>query len=150
MEGFYLGFGVFSSVFFIIGAVFLFYGMNHSRSSKNWKITSGVIVKKEKITSPTLSKLFQGSNFLQNAPDRYPTVEYEVNGQTYTYTSKISQEPGLPPGKKVEVLYDPNKPDKALINTFVQRGGFFKLIGTLFFTIGSISYVILFIVFFSQ
>ncbi len=148
MEGFYLSFGVMSLVFFVIGSVFLVYGIRRARTIRCWEKTTGVIVKKEKILNSALKNLFQ--DFAQNIPDRYPTVKYTVNGNTYTNTSKISQHPGMKPGKEVEVKYNPDHPEQAVINTFVQRGSFFTLIGAIFFTIACILFIVLFIVYHSQ
>jgi hypothetical protein len=51
-----------------------------------------------------------------------PTVEYAVNGERYTYKSKFSTSPpAYSVGDKVKMLYHPNNPQLAQINTFHDR-----------------------------
>lgn len=58
-----------------------------------------------------------------------PVVQYEVDEQLYEVESKLSQNPPLRVGKRVRVYYNPDNPEEMLIDTFIQRGGLFLLIG---------------------
>lgn len=148
MEGLYLGLGTIGLAFFVLGGIFLIYGLRRTRPIRNWEKTSGTIIQKEENLVITLGKILRNESFSQDIPDRYPTVEYEVNGQTYTNTSKISQQPGLKPGRIVEVLYNSNHPEQAVINTFVQRGSLFTLLGSIFLTLACIFLTMILIVYF--
>lgn len=51
-----------------------------------------------------------------------PVVEFEVNGQTYTFESEnASYPPAYEVGESVQVLYDPNDPNTAQINKYSER-----------------------------
>lgn len=69
-----------------------------------------------------------------------PIVKYEANGTFYETQSSLGQRPHLPGGKKVKVFYNPDNPEEMIIDTFMQRGSFFFLVGSffLFFSIASI------------
>ena len=54
--------------------------------------------------------------------DDSPVVEYEVNGQPFSLQSSISSSPpAYFVGEKVNVLYRPNNPASAQINSFTDR-----------------------------
>ena len=135
--------GLFAAIFTFIGVIFLSIGYRYSSQRKGWKAIKGVIVKNENEVqvSNTLAK-----NAIQT-PDHHPTVQYTVNGKIFRSTSEIHQNPSLPIGKKVDVLYNPEDPAEALIDTFIQRGTFFVLIGALFLVIGLISALVFFMLF---
>lgn len=101
----------------ILATIFLSIGLVRRRQMKRSHVTEGVIIKK--------------GRFFSHMPDRAPTVKYEVNGQIYEFTSKIQQEPGIKPGTEVDVYYLPENPEKAIINTFAQRGTVFTVIGSI-------------------
>lgn len=51
-----------------------------------------------------------------------PVVEYDVNGKRFTYQSSLSSSPpAYSVGDKVTVLYRPDDPARAQINSFLQR-----------------------------
>lgn len=51
-----------------------------------------------------------------------PIVEFEVGGQTFSFQSSISSSPpAYFVGEKVDVLYRPNNPRSAQINSFTDR-----------------------------
>lgn len=125
--------------FFILGIVFLLIGLFRSRKAKKYARTSGVIIKgakKKLLKLPFLSeKLIDTLYDKQIVTETNPTVSYKVDGKTYTSRSTLSQEPPLRIGKKVDVLYNPENPEEALIDTFIQRGSIFTLIGSIFLII---------------
>ena len=51
-----------------------------------------------------------------------PVVEFEVNGQAYSFDGDTaSYPPEYEVGERVEVLYDPNDPNTAQINKYSER-----------------------------
>lgn len=136
MEALYITGGAFGAVFTILGVVFFTFGVLRTRPLKNWEATTGIIIKKELNININLGKLLGDKSFIEKTPDYYPTFQYVVGGKTYESTSKVHQEPGFSPGKEVEVLYDPAAPQNAVINSFVQKGTLFTLLGGIFLSIG--------------
>lgn len=127
----------------MLGITFFFIGFFRSRKANYYERATGVIVRGKKNSlleytnfSELVDKLYEG----RTIPDRYPTVAYEVEGKIYTYKSAMSQSPGLRIGTKVDVLYDPYQPEKALIDTFVQRGSLFTLLGSIFLIVALIGF----------
>ena len=136
METIYMVGGILTLTFLMLGSVFLFLGLSRSRRTKKWNRTSGIVIKKEKNIHITLGKIFNKESLLSNGPDASPTFQYQVNGNEYEKTSSIQQKPGFNPGTIVDVLYDPNDPKQAIIDSFVQRGSIFTLLGWIFISIG--------------
>ena len=95
------------SLFFIIGFIILLSGIRRYQKSKKFIRTEGIILVKKGF------RLDHGK----------PNVRYQVGDYTYTYTSPIGQNVAMKHGKKVHVLYHPNDPAQAIIDTFIQRGG---------------------------
>ncbi len=130
-------FSIIALTFLIIGTVFFLIGFFRSRPIKYYDRTKGVIIKKERHYIINLYKLIHNEPAREYyTPDARPTVVYEVEGEQYTFTSSMSQQPGMKIGKEVNVFYDRYQPNKAIIDTFVQRGTLFTLIGTIFLTLG--------------
>ena len=51
-----------------------------------------------------------------------PVIEFQVNGQTYTFDGgNASNPPAYRVGETVPVIYDPNDPDTAQINKWSER-----------------------------
>jgi hypothetical protein len=51
-----------------------------------------------------------------------PIVEYTVNGKTYSFEGDNSSNPPVyEKGQKVEIIYDPQDPETAQINSFYER-----------------------------
>lgn len=94
-------------ILLFIGILILLSGIMRYRKSRTFLRTEGVILVKKGF------RLDYGK----------PNVRYRVNDYTYTYTSTIGQKLPLRHGKKVDVLYHPEDPAQAIIDTFVQRGG---------------------------
>lgn len=61
-----------------------------------------------------------------------PIVRYEVEGIQYEVQSTLAQKPPLQAGKKVQVYYEPKNPENMVIDTFMQRGSFYILMGFIF------------------
>src|SRR5690625_3491379 len=129
-----LGIGL---IFIFMGTVFFIIGWRTSRLIHVWRATKGVVI-------PTMNEgnfVFSDDGAL---PEDFPTVEYTVEGVTYQFTSRVSQKPRMPIGKEVEVLYNPEDHSQVIINTFVQNGTLFKLLGIIFESVGFILVVISF------
>ncbi len=123
--------------FVTIGTVFFLIGFFRSRPIKYYDQTKGVIIKKERHYVINLRKLIHNEPAREYyTPDVRPTVLYEIDGEQYTFTSSLSQQPGMEIGKEVNIFYDRYEPNKAIIDTFVQRGTLFKLVGTVFLLLG--------------
>lgn len=142
-----------TSPLFLFGGVFFCIGIYRAKKAKNYQRTNGVIIqgaKKKLLKLPFLSeKLIDKLYERQIVSEPQPTVSYEVEGQTYTYKSSISQQPALRIGREVDVLYNPEQPNQAIIDTFAQRGSVFTLVGTILLIIpliilGVATYIIVF------
>src|SRR5699024_3720217 len=145
--------GLIYSPLFILWLVFFLIVVLRSRIAKYYERSTLVIVAGEKKRLKKL--LFMSDKTVDtlkkkrivSAPN--PAVSEEVGSQTYTYRSSISQKPAIPIGKEVNVLYNPRNPEGAIIDTFVQRGSIFTLVGCILFMVMLIallisSYVLLF------
>lgn len=86
-------------------------------TTKNWTETQGVVTHRDGSTRPGM-------------PHYYPTFMYQdATGRWHRKTSGLgaSLQPG--PGRAVPVLYDPDAPEKAVMNTFTQSGRIGYVIG---------------------
>jgi|GEM_PF-1471627 len=116
-------------VFGLLGTVFTLIGWFMKRRTRDWDTTQGVIVKR-------------GALFA-SLPDKYPTFQYVVDGQTYEHTSSVSQTPGFRPGSVVTVKYDPYQPERAAIDSIAQSGLIFLIIGLCMLGIAAVLLVVL-------
>lgn len=132
MEG-YILFFIPGLLFSILSIAFLSFGLVRKQRIIHFHPTEGEVIKK--------------GTFFEHTPDYFPTVRYEVDGKVYEYQSRVSQRPGFKPGTKIGVLYHPERPEKAVINTFVQRGSAFTLIGVIIGIMALIAIVIPIIMF---
>lgn len=129
-----LGFIIPGGVLTLLGSVFLAIGLVRKLPTRQWHETIGQVIKK--------GKLFPGM------PDNSPTFRYMAqDGNTYERTSLITQRPGIVPGKNVPVLYNPDNPERAVINTFAQNGTAFIVIGGVLLGIGLIFLVVFTVLF---
>lgn len=150
MELFYLFLGIPGVVFLFMGIIFLLVTRNTVRPEKHWLTTTGTIVQKEKNYHLSLGKIFNREGFVSRQPDSVPTFQYEIDGTEYETTSKVQQTPGFKIGSTVEVLYNPEDPQQAVINSFLQKGSIFNMIGKILTSLGVIHLLIaLFIFIFS-
>lgn len=67
-----------------------------------------------------------------------PTVRYTVDGKEFRSTSSLGQNYVPRNGRKVGLFYNPNKPEQVIIDSFIQRGDFFLLLGLFFLIIALI------------
>lgn len=134
MVAFAIVFAFLGGFFLLFGGIFAAAGLFRDRHSKTWLNIQGTIVKKGKL-------------FL-NVPDRYPSFKYEVNGKVYEKTSSIYQTPGFKDGSIITILYNPDNPHQAIIDSFVQRGTVFKVLGYVFIGVGIFFLTISVIIFF--
>lgn len=134
MEVFSIVFAFLGGFFLLFGGIFVAVGLFRDRHSKTWPSIQGTIVKKGKL-------------FL-NVPDRYPSFKYEVNGKVYEKTSSIRQTPGFKDESIITILYNPDNPHQAIIDSFAQRGTVFKVLGYVFIGVGIFFLTISAIIFF--
>lgn len=77
-----------------------------SRKRKNYNEATGVIVKFRVGTSPAASEIGE---------KRFsPIVSYTVNGQNYEFVGNYCST-GMKAGQKIDLLYNPEEPSKAII-----------------------------------
>lgn len=130
--------GIPGLIFSCMGIVFLLVSRTIVRPKKDWLTVTGTIIQKEKNYTISLGKIMNREGFAASAPDRAPTFHYEVNGIEYETTSKVQQSPGFQIGATVEILYNPEDPQQAVINSFLQKGTLFNIIGKIIFSFGLI------------
>ena len=95
----------FPRVFRMMGATFAIVGIGFGCYS----IVFGIGAKE---VQGTVTEILDGS----------PVVEYEVNGKAFSFQSSLSSTPPMySTGDKVSVLYRPNNPGWAQINSFTDR-----------------------------
>jgi len=136
MEALYLLLGIPGLIFSFMGLVFLLVSRTTVRPDREWLTTTGTIIQKEKNYSISLNNIINKKEVLSSAPDRAPTFHYEINGVEYETTSKVQQTPGFQIGSTVEILYNPDDPEQAVINSFIQKGTLFNIIGKALFFLG--------------
>src|SRR5699024_473402 len=110
-------------IIFIIGFFILLSGIMRYQKSRNFIRTEGTVLVKKGF----------------RLDYRNPNVRYHVGDYTYTYTSQIKQNIAMRHGKKVHVLYHPNDPTHAMIDTFIQRGGSRIISGSFLITFSILS-----------
>jgi len=114
----------------LIPAFILFLmGILKRSKRKNWKKTDAISIKDSSL----------GFSFPK------PIVEYDVDGVTYREQSNVGQRFHIRPGKKVQVFYNPERPNEMIIDTFIQRGSVYFLIGGVFLFFSFTSTILYFI-----
>lgn len=102
-----------------IGLVFLAIGVLRRRMTLGWIRTTGVVVDKRTGRADG------------GMPAIYPTFQWQdESGQVHQRTSMVRQSLGPAPGKRVPIRYDPAEPSRGMVDTFVQSGAIFMVIGT--------------------
>lgn len=147
MNNLYFLLGIPAIIFSMMGLMFLLVIRIAVRPSKEWLTTTGTIIQKEKNYSISLGKIINSEGFLSNQPDSAPTFRYEVNGIEYETTSKVRQTPGFKIDSTVDILYNPDDPQQAIINTIVQKGTIFNIIGKVLLSLGVILLLIALLIF---
>lgn len=105
-----------------MGLAFALIGVLRKSKARQWLSTGGVIIKK--------------GGLGKDVPDRCPTVQYLVNGVQYEHTSSVRLPPDFKPATPVSVRYDPEQPERAIIDTIAQNGTMFARIGYIFLATG--------------
>jgi hypothetical protein len=73
-------------------------------------------------TTGIVTQLEEGSDSDGNCCVYSPVIEFEANGQTYSFESdNASYPPAYEVGEEVSVLYDPADPNTAQINKWTER-----------------------------
>lgn len=137
METLYFLLGIPGLIFSFMGLVFLLVNRTTVRPDREWLTATGTIIQKEKNYSISLNNIINNKEILSSAPDRAPTFHYKVNGAEYETTSRVQQTPGFQIGSTVEILYNPDDPAQAVINSFIQKGTLFNIIGKFLFFLGA-------------
>ncbi len=113
-----------------LGGVFLLIGYLRVRMTRGWTRTAGVVV--DRRTGARSGGM----------PARYPTFQWQDQaGQVHQRTSSVYSSLGPSPGKQVPILFDPEKPSRAIIDSFVQSGRIFFLIGAIIVVLGIVASV---------
>ena len=109
----------------LLGGVFLAIGLLRVRMTRTWQRTEGIVVDKRTGRADG------------GMPALYPTVQWQgPDGRVHQQTSSVRQSLGPPPGRRVPLLVDPARPDRAVIDSFVQSGRIFTVIGTVLAAVG--------------
>ncbi|MCR4513535.1 DUF3592 domain-containing protein [Aeromicrobium sp. 50.2.37] len=102
----------------VLGVVFLTIGLVRQRMTRGWIRTTGVVVDRRS------GRADRGMTSI------YPTFQWQdEHGQVHQHTSSVKQSLGPSPGTAVPVRYDPQRPSRGTIDTFVQGGRIFVYIG---------------------
>lgn len=96
--------------------ILILMGILKRSKRKNWKKTDAISIENRSV----------GLGYPK------PIVEYEVDGVIYREQSNVGQQFHIRPGKKVQVFYNPERPNEMIIDTFIQRGSIYFLIGGVF------------------
>ena len=95
----------FPRIFRIMGAMFALVGIGFACYSVAFAIGTNEV-------QGTITNMVHGS----------PVVDYQVNGQQFSFQSSMSSDPpAYFVGEKVTVIYRPNNPASAQINSFTER-----------------------------
>lgn len=102
-----------------LGLVFMAIGVLRRRMMRGWVRTTGVVVDKRTGRADG------------GMPSLYPTFQWQdQDGQVHQRTSMVRQSLGPAPGKQVPIRYDPAEPSRAAVDSFVQNGTIFTVIGS--------------------
>jgi len=102
----------------LLGLVFITIGWLRGRMVRGWTSTTGMIVNRDGSTT--------------GLPALYPTFQWrDQHGEDHRHTSIVRATLGPKPGKLVQVLYDPDDPSRGIINSAVQSGRIFLVLGSI-------------------
>lgn len=111
-----------------LGGVFLLLGYLRVRMTRGWTQATGVVV--DRATGARSGGM----------PALYPTFQWQDQaGQVHQRTSSVRASLGPSPGKQVPVLFDPEEPSRAIIDSYVQSGRIFFLIGAIVVVLGIVA-----------
>ena len=118
----------------LLGLVFLGLGWLRGRMISGWTRTDGIVVTRQGDVT--------GSRAI------YPTFRWlDQHGEEHQRTSSVRASLGPAPGQQVRVLFDPETPSRAVIDSTVQTGKIFVIIGALILAIAVIAPVMFLIAF---
>lgn len=111
--------------FLLLGMIFVAIGTTRVRRARHWVSTTGQVINR------------RGDPLAGTFPARHPTFRWrDASGAEYRHTSSVYSSFGPRPGKLVPVKYDPQSPSRAVIDTFVQSGRIFTVIGIVIPVVG--------------
>lgn len=109
-----------------LAALFIAIGWARSAMIRSWRETTGIVVDGR-----------TGSTVSQGLPDRHPTFRWhDQHGEQHQRTSMMYASLGPTPGTPVPVLYDPERPWRGVINSFVQTGRLLLVTGIVLAVLG--------------
>ncbi len=127
-------------VVLLIGLSFSIIGYLQRNHFSTYTKATAIVVKREKTYQISISNMVNGKSIQvekETDPDEYATFQFDVNNKQYEVRSRMKITPGYTPGSEVSILYDPDNPNKAVINHIFYKGIFFLLPG-IFTTIISV------------
>lgn len=108
-----------------LGIVFLAIGLLRRRMMRGWIRTTGIVVDRR------TGRADGGVRAI------YPTFQWQDKfGRMHQRTSIVRQSLAPAPGKHVPVRFDPAEPSRGVLDTFVQNGSIFTVIGSGLVAIG--------------
>ena len=128
----------------LIGAMFLVYGVMSGVSS--WAFASRAIRTQGTVVRHDNRNIRRGSQRTSNTDCR-AVVSYQVGGKSYDVFGPIQAQPNVqawpkvsPIGSQVTVLYDPDRPEEAVVESFGEQWGrtlLYSGLGLTFLLLGS-------------
>lgn len=108
----------------LLGLIFFLIGTIRRRMTRGWVSTTGQVISKR-------------GDPLSGMPARYPTFRWQdANGVEHQRTSNMGASLGPRPGTLVPVKYDPDNPSRAMIDSSVQGGQLFVVLGIVIAVVG--------------
>lgn len=105
-------------VVLLLATIFIALGTIRRRMARDWVTTTGQVINQ------------RGDPLASRLPARYTTFRWrDASGAEYRRTSSVNASFGPRAGTLVPVKYDPNDPSRAVIDSFVQGGQIFTIIG---------------------
>jgi hypothetical protein len=109
----------------LLGVIFASIGLLRRRMMRDWVPTTGQVINR------------RGDPLATRMPARAPTFRWrDASGAEHRRTSLVNASFGPGPGKLVQVRYDPQDPSRAMIDSFVQSGTLFTIIGIVMAAMG--------------
>lgn len=116
---------LFGGIAVLLGAIFITIGMVRTRMMSDWITTTGQVINQ------------RGDPLAGGMPARYPTFRWrDSSGVEHRRTSSVGASLGPRPGKLVPVKYDSRNPSRAVIDSSVQNGRIFTVIGIVIASMG--------------
>lgn len=108
-----------------LAAVFFLIAHVRTRMTREWVRTTGVVVDQRS------GRADRGMTAI------YPTFQWrDQHGDVHQHTSSVRQSLGPSPGTQVPVRYDPQRPQRAMIDSTVQSGRIFYGIAAVLAVLG--------------